>query len=332
MVKSYIAFLDLLGTSDLASHDEDRYYESLMNFKEALVVYARDLSQNDQVFLFSDCAYVQSDSLKHLVKYTQKVRSYLLDLGYYLKGAISRGALSATNASHGEWITDQEVREAARRVRGHFFGKDVVRAYALQEVMKGIGLSVEPDVYAGNEKSGWFVASVHIPDMRSRVATPFYDLALVDDDRTYDVLYRLLENFFRIKTRSMRIGRYYITFLVSCVRSEHYGRMTDPAKRMRHEEDTVPPIARLILTGELEKYFGDVPGIENVYFAFIDKVIRDNSRTDVRTCAIDTVRRRRRYLKYLGSTSAHILAPENRKVLLSDLSPSFQPDLDEPVS
>ena len=130
MNKPLIAFMDLLGSGYLAIHSPVRYMENVDTFQHALTSGAQLLADDDRVFCFSDCAYLQSSSSERMAHYLRHVRHELLRQGVYIKAAVGYGELQATDVHRKGQIRNPAIRERRQRlVSGTAFGPDVVKVY-----------------------------------------------------------------------------------------------------------------------------------------------------------------------------------------------------------
>lgn len=94
----YIAYLDLLGTKDLSTHDADAYRDSIKVFSECL---ERSLADGCEAYAFSDCAYLESKSLTQIISTLDILRSELLMQQRFLTAAVTSGTLGASVLNKG---------------------------------------------------------------------------------------------------------------------------------------------------------------------------------------------------------------------------------------
>jgi hypothetical protein len=270
----YIAYFDLLGTSDLSRYEPLTYITSLGEFKTHVTSEAKYLTDGS-VHYFSDCAFVECNDLAELISYMQRVRGSLFDGGYYLTAAIAPGALKPKHKSSG-------------RVAGTYFEGDVVEVYGLQSNLKGIGVRVHPKLVDSVRDLRQAVDTCHLPLTTGRQGECFVDLK-------YDVVPRhepfrlFLRNFFKVNTRSRRLGRYYISALISWINSSRFDTVELPTE----EGDNRSLVLDVLLNGTFERNFGDLVGIEYIYFALLDKIFRDDTTAELREFAQKYVAQRR---------------------------------------
>src|ERR1051325_851680 len=77
--KRYCAFIDLLGIREMAGVDPEKYKGIVESFHERLAdlsVMLKDCSGN--IYAFSDCAFIETDSVQSLLEYLQELRHWLL--------------------------------------------------------------------------------------------------------------------------------------------------------------------------------------------------------------------------------------------------------------
>ncbi len=274
MVKTgFIAFIDLLGTRERVQRSSAEFYTSLRNFQELVTYFAPLLDDNGTVYFFSDCAYVESEALPPLLGYLGQLRMALFTIGLFMTGAVGRGKLNAVAPNSSSRIDDQKSVEQTRQiVHGSFFGQDVAPVYALQDSLKGIGIRFDSSAQR-SAKSTW-VKSCHYPRFGSRlelIADLRYDAEKLDEE----ILRRFFSEFLKAKTRSKKYGRYYITCLVTIIRSLHFGQVTE--KALRGYASTEKHVSELYLykqfvSGFVDRNFGDLMGIECVYYTLLDEV------------------------------------------------------------
>src|SRR5687768_11176711 len=153
--KNLIAFVDLLGTSELSRVDPNSFFTSLTTFQEVICNFTSQLDKQGQVYFFSDCAYIQSSNLDSMVKYLRSVRQTLSEQGLYLKGAVGAGSLNAREPPHRKRSGDERI------VKGNSFGPDVVSVYGLQDGLRGIGVRIDNSIAKDFMSKGYGTVSCH---------------------------------------------------------------------------------------------------------------------------------------------------------------------------
>ena len=310
----YIAFVDALGMSDMARLDDVGFYLALENFYQNVTNSAGLLDENARVHHFSECAYVESSSLESIVTYLQAVRSKLLLYGIYIRGAVGKGTLSPLGGKTTALDNDGKVT-------GIYFGSDVVPIFRLESSLKGIGLRID-DEHSG-DFSKYRVQSFFLPNDGKREIKCFWDLRFVQSDLKDSTFRKFLEDFLIINTTSRRIGRYYVSFLVTWIQSYDLAELSSEqikAAISGGEDDQIPLVFKLILTGYFEKYFGGLGGLEHIYFSLIDKVMDEAQDTEVRDHFIRFLFGKKKILDKIQFVSDRILSNEHKTEFLQQYS------------
>lgn len=325
----YIAYFDLLGTTELAQNDHTAFFNSLVTFRNTITYCAKDLKVQDGIYFFSDCAFVETDDFDRLIKYLFELRRRMLEEGYYLVGAIGPGSLEATGpfpkqkqgresrsrkASRAENSTDP-VDHRREIVHGHFFSSDVVPVYALQNQLKGIGFCLHPKLLDLGRQKKFIVESCHLPANDNRIPQSFPDLRLTAQELSYDLLSKFLKYFYRAKLKSKKYARYYISFLVTALQSIDFGGV-DTKKSYK---DQGYAILEILFGPRFDKNFGDVPGVEFVYFTLLDRAYDSDNQALV-SKVLGLISARRRTILQLEFCPYSLLTRENRSKLLDYLS------------
>lgn len=264
---AYAAFLDIVGMRNMAKiavQDQSmpaRYYEVLESFHEQIFTLCLKLSKSGQVYFFSDSAYVQDSSLNSVLKFVQELRTELLLRGIFFRAAVMPGSLEARDIQDNPLIPDMTVRSRVReRARGHHFGTVAASLFGRQENLKGIGVDCTEC------EAPHLTYSCHVPDFASRRAEAYRDIRLTARDMAPKVLHSVLTHFYMAKLTSARLGRYYVPLLVLWINSTDFNELHDVA--VSSDEHLVCQL----LNGSFERLFGDVTGVEQVYFALLNCV------------------------------------------------------------
>ncbi|MEA2558840.1 MAG: hypothetical protein QOH06_344 [Acidobacteriota bacterium] len=302
----FSAFIDLVGIRDLARTDEEGYWVALRKFKEHITDTSHHLEEGGGgVYFFSDSAFMQADSLNGLIFFMKALRHKLLQDGLYFKASAHYGSLGT-----------QRVEEK-NTVFGHYFGRNAATLFALQERLKGIGIYVHPDRIPKNSLEKHFAYTCFLPETGSRLAIPYLDIKLGRDDLNEGILHDLLRYFFRSKSKAKKLGRFYISILVLWVQSlDLEGLNYD----MRAEGELVS----ILLSGKFERLFGDVIGIEYIYFALLNRVYTGHEEGRIPLRLFYDARRyvlgQRRIARWLDNIPEQIMHPRTKNRCLQDLS------------
>jgi hypothetical protein len=263
--RRFCAFVDLVGTKNLAALDADGYWSALETFQTRLAELCHRLD-GGKIYFFSDCAFFEHSEVDAFIDFFTAMRSAFLRDRLYCKGAIRLGSLEAVPADEYFAVKDQQEAAIRRRtLSGNYFGIDAARLYSAQEQLKGIGTSVDDSLRAGTLKKS-VVPSCFLPAMNSDVVRVYWDIRFSPGDLTPNNLHGLLSQFFDSKTRSRKLGRYYISLLVLWIQSLNLAEL---AVRRSSDEDLVS----IIISGRFDRLFGEVPGVYAVYLALLNRVI-----------------------------------------------------------
>jgi hypothetical protein len=318
----YIAFIDLLGTTEFALEDETKFYNRLIAFQDTIADHSHILAGEGKVYFFSDSAYIESGNLDKLVKYLRNVRKTFLEFGLYMKGAIGRGELNATDPHKSKLIKDRdELRIRKETVIGHCFGEAVVPIYALQASLKGIGIRISDDLKKEFVQRGFSIGSCYLPVENNRRAECFNDLRLENSELNDGVLDLFLKNFYISNAKSRKYGRYYLPLLISWINSTDFSETELPDAVDGQPQASVPRIFEILLIRDaFAKHFADLVGLEYIYFALLNKIFTECDSEKVKKSVFEYVSRRKKLVGRLSSLPACVMSNESRKQFLEKLS------------
>lgn len=330
MTQNSLAFVDLLGTSEFAQNERTRFQQSLVTFKETVESGASLLASTDSVYFFSDCLYLETDAPERAIAFLRYLRRHMLLQGFYMKGALGYGTLDVLSPSgvgagarQGHSRDQNEAPPTGPTIRGHSFRGDVVEIYALQDALKGIGIRVA-ETLVPNLDHSFLVQSCHLPYPNSRVAECFSDLRFSAFDLDEESIQFLLRDFVMAATRSKRYGRYYLSVLISIIRSSQYSGLA--ASPRTDEEVFGDHFVEILLTKDFERNFGTLPGIEQVYFALLDELYHQSQKKMIEWLdpVQDFLARRRRYISHLETVPSCIFGRASRNRFLQFVSQSIR--------
>ena len=251
MEVKFIAFIDLIGVSEMAEYDPGAYNESLELLQRAVENECDQiLNLGGQIYFFSDCLYIESEDLEALIKFIKQIRFDLFVRGYYLKGAISYGLLEPN-----------EIRKIGQEtggiIKGYYFSRDTLNVYSPQEKLKGIGISVNckekhldayiskvikeqgisPEAMFSDEfieiKKGllktvkevekkYLVKSCFLKHTNSKRVVTYWDIGFSANRIEHSVLETLIKRMIESYTQSKRITRYYLSLLINLIMSTNF--------------------------------------------------------------------------------------------------------------
>ena len=277
----YSAFLDVVGTRATAKTSFEDYNELLGLFHQAVFEVCHELEpqgERSSVFFFSDCAFARDRKLSRLLKFLSQLRSQLLVESVFLRAAVSAGDLEESEAHTFKTIEDDDLREIVKsRVRGYYFGPLAAQLYGAEESLKGIGIRLDEKLLNSKRARSRSSTTCYVPDTSSRQAVPYSDIKLGRSDLSSQNLDNVLSAFYRAKTVSKRLARYYIPLLVLWIRSLE----AEDFSQIGPTQDG--NLVSVIVNGGFDKLFGDVVGVEQVRFSLVDRMLAIRSEIPQQT-------------------------------------------------
>ena len=275
-----IAFLDLLGTTYYAETNPALYHHNLSEFIHAIKIHSPILKNtNGKVYIFSDCAYASSDDAETLCDYLSLVRRRLLTKRLYIQAAVEPGSLTTQVLFDEKDLTKDakaEVEIQKSIVSGTVFSKEVASVYAKQHSLKGAAIRISTHFW--NQCRGLrrrIVKSVHLPNPNNSTPECFWDLKYGEADISEAQLEHILSDCLKAKASKRSAGGYYVSVLVSMVRSVNW-RAIEP-RLSKKKRGAIPPaelLFDLFVQTEFARQFGDLRGFEYVYFSMLDEIYR----------------------------------------------------------
>lgn len=277
----FSSFLDLVGMRYYSQHLPERYKRALEVLHTSIAEEVHQLGHTGSVYLFSDCAYLESRTFDRLVNFLESLRWTLALDGFYFKAAVAACPLEEVSArSRLEGLLQATAEANLDGVQGHSFGASVVELYAAQEALKGIGISILKDgsrlrrTIPRSTLGRRVVRSCFVAGDGRTELKEFDDLKLrreLSEDNGLRVLQRFLKEFAIAKASSRKLGRLFVPYLVTFVQSvdgDALGEAGGAAHALRVS----------VFSGEFERLFGNVPGTEAVYFSFLSRVRQRDSK------------------------------------------------------
>lgn len=205
----YIAFMDLLGIKSIASYSPSEYHEKIKLF-QSLVNYSckNILKCNHQLIAFSDCAYVQSDSLNGLILFFQQLRQDLMQRKVFFNAAITSGDLNIDTLGDD---VDKLIM---------FKSENTVKVYSQQTIFTGIGIIVdsikkEIDIENLIVKSCYNEYSSD-PNEQFKKFKEFYDIKYRNNESTLNLIMKILIETYLLDQRA---SRYYLSGIATIIKS-----------------------------------------------------------------------------------------------------------------
>ena len=213
---AYIGFFDMLGIQSVAEYDYDEYRKSLEIFQEK----AQFICENEakklpkeqiQIYIFSDCAYVESTSLNQLLDFYSQLRSELFINEIFFNAALSEGSLNAK-------INKNKLVKSAI-----FESTNTVKVYQMQSRYKGIGITVDKEVVnkykeqIGNK----LVKSIFQPNASELNFIEYWDIKYNRPNSEGLSLLLIIKDLISIYSRLKRFNsnasRYYISAISTLI-------------------------------------------------------------------------------------------------------------------
>ena len=314
---AYISFLDLLGTKNLMESDTDEYAKTVAEFNAIL---ENVCGNGSWIYAFSDCAYLENETLEKLLDTLDYLRDALMEKGRFFTAAVTQGALEAS-------VLGSNFES---KVKGFAFGAaSISRVYVLQSSMKGIGIQIDRALYDGlaKEKSKLIdriTCNYCIPVITDKpdAMVPvemFYDLLLCpsqivnQNEATINGYFSyIIEQYIKSNIRSQRYGRYYLSPMINLLNSftfkqSDFDVFKDGSIQCNYE------IINAFLNGEdrrLRYLFKNANGFDYILLILLNKLYDDfqGIPNKITYCIIKIMVRRYNLEKYILNKT---LIPKN---------------------
>lgn len=267
--RNFVAYFDLLGVGDSSEDDRDQYYAKLLEFKTAICqvvdVVARD---GDEVYAFSDCAFLSSASLGRIFEFVSEMQNSLWYKSINFKGAVCASPNDVIDFAHLPEGGADANSARSRRLRGYWFGAEFVRPALLEKGLKGIGFSVDKSLwnYKIVRKKAFF--SAYYPS--DGIAKPVVFMDLVIPPKNLRPLEGIITNYLLTGHRSRRIAKYYVSLILTWIKSHDYASM---AMGEAIDQDSFPlPYRQLVGNQDLAKEILAMVGSDLIYYALLSRV------------------------------------------------------------
>lgn len=214
--KSYIAYLDLLGIKAVASFDYESYFDHVVAFQEEILSCQRSNQKqarnNVYVYMFSDCAYLESNDFLALCSFVNNLRMSLLRNNIFFNAAITEGSLGADT-----------IEEKA--VRGNVFqNKDTVKVCTLQNSFGGVGIRIDERIIKkisnNSQLKNTIIKSCFCcwdgKGQGYTQFTPFYDIKY-NKAKIDNILFIMVNKFLKTAYIDKRAARYYFSAMNTCI-------------------------------------------------------------------------------------------------------------------
>ena len=286
MTKTWVVFLDMLGTKESAKITRSEYPTKIELFKSQIVNVAENLDCNISMRLFSDSVYFEIDSFKELVSFCRSTTLRLFSQDIYFKGAVAEGSLDESPIH----IDKNTVSGKKINISGAAFGESVVSVHYGQERFKGIGynfLKNSSGAFNATERSE-IVQSIY-PVANNRLSLewePYYDLRYtnksVQNVDTEEVVGEskyvegtrfvkgIVEAALRAERNKKDLSRYYLSVLHTLVESSNFSDVEYYEDRWRN----VPVVfCVLFLNQHIRKGILQIKGGDTLFLHMAEKIL-----------------------------------------------------------
>jgi len=302
--KNYIAFVDLVGVSNMARTDNEAYSHCLEVFLRSIQNRSSILKESGKIYFFSDCAYFESSNIVTIIKFFREIRRDLMRFGYFFKGSLGIGKLNA-----------KTFTETNDTVQGHYFGNDIIKVYGAHDALKGIGVNVLDTKDLSLVQRKHLINSCYLKHTNSKRAITFTDIKFHPDEITNENLSVVLSKMFESYSKSKRIARYYLSFIISMIQSTDFSKIS-----VKDNKIQPPPIYKFVSSGSIDSHFGDLSGGEYIYYALLNKLWSDDCDSfDMCNDILKKMINKKRILKVIEYVPACIFSQENKKAFLQKL-------------
>lgn len=236
-MKSYVAYIDLLGIKDMAKYSVEAYYTAIELFvhelNECTCIFDKKDYGNSYVCYFSDCAFIQCENIYALFEYMRCLRYGLIHNNYSLMFTAAIGVSSSN-----ENTSKDRKRNNSKYITGvSFENKDVCSVYVLQNNFKGIGVFIDNQVLIewekflknknipfSEEKKKYISKSFFFPTINTQNPICYYDLKLTNTELKTIYFENVLRRYHSADFKNKKYGRFYLSYLANWIVSEIYNK------------------------------------------------------------------------------------------------------------
>lgn len=277
---SFVAYFDLVAVGEASRSDGGRgYFEQLGKFRVALCEVAlQHLTVADRVYAFSDCAFVESSDVKRLGKFLTSIQKELWLSQILFKGAIAKGALKPVEFSAAREREPKDQALLKKVVLGQWFEIEAVKPAEAEKALKGIAVQIcdatsqeSPDtqVYPAQWIEKCTTYSCFFPTESTKRPTVIRDLLIPSTN--LPMLDSVLRWYLISSHASKRVGRNYISLIVTWIRSHDYSKVS--ADKDTEEWVNAPaPLTQLIQNRRLQTEMLRHAGSEIIFYALLHQV------------------------------------------------------------
>lgn len=217
-----VALIDLIGIKEVSVENVNEYRDRMLKFQKALAGHENKLDSLGngirQIYVVSDGAVIASNNPSDLILFLAMVRKELLlntTGSIFLKAAVRKGSIDA-----------EELAEAENcpKMAGFRFGTSAVKAFVEQDQLKGIGISIQSEIFGevSVERRAMLFDNIHFSQPKSNQCVVFKDVKLTEEEINFDPLKNILRSFYKARTKSPKFERFYTSLLCNWVFSVNW--------------------------------------------------------------------------------------------------------------
>lgn len=276
---SYIAFFDLLGTRGFCDNP-DIYYDNINRFNKAVVQTSSLLLGYGKVGIFSDSAYVGSNTLQHMLGFLVTLRDRLMAEGLFFNAVVKEGDLNF----------DSVTPKASNAFGVVFKDSAIAGLYIAQTSFKGVGIFVDGSI--SDEKireAGYDVSRcVYMGRDSQENAGKWYPVAYRDislrkslSEKWYRnmILEILLQVFYASYMKAPKYGAYYVSLISNFIQSFGEDLKWDMTSNKFTNAPLIFDVVYKMITTEYEM-LSSLPGIDYLIFMILDMVYTTSTLTE----------------------------------------------------
>lgn len=341
---NYISFIDILGTKNSSeSENHQKYIDIVVNFQSTLIESSSILTDNGRLHFFSDCAFIETESIAIMIKFLKKLREELLLNKLFLRGSVVKGQLCAINGeesrkfikdNYGSKILDRFktlqpiIKKNDAVINGTlFFSPHISKAAKIESEIKAASIYIDNQVFEDAEVKDILknevVTSGYLNNKSLTKITTFYDIAYNQEDITESFLRVLLQQYLIANTSHFSFGRYYLSILITCINSTDFSKLK--YSNASNDFENTSPIFDVILGLRLKnkQLYNNSKGLEFVYFSLLNKVYIDqNGCNETTVNVLKQVFFNKRFMgKYMNKISLipkDVLSSNSKSQLITD--------------
>lgn len=261
--KSFVAFLDMLATKQSLDIGHDHYFSLLKIFRQTMEACSSKLDDDDEIFMFSDCAYVGFKRLDNFAEFFNHIQKFLMAQNLFFRCAVVEGKIESKKAKNQTY---------GAKLQGFTFGAKAVDAFLLHENFKGIGSVVSSEIFDSKSHiRPFFFKTTH---RNSATLCHAFKLKFDSFEEEHKLLEGFANEFLLQSTISKRIGRYYVSLLSTWLMSSD---LSDLEVIQQDYPKTNKPIIDLLLNNHhFYKNLIEVPGGELVVFSLFSQLLKND--------------------------------------------------------